>query len=147
MSRTALKISRHIPSVFQGSFDFSGERRFSLTMEHPLESYILRGLLVSLAFLLCAYLYFVTASVLNVITREEAGAKTAELQNTISQMEQQYFALLQEIRPQTGASLGLAPVMTTSYVHRPGLTALAGVSGEEHAILVGLPGEKHGAVQ
>ncbi|KKW24633.1 MAG: hypothetical protein UY74_C0026G0005 [Candidatus Kaiserbacteria bacterium GW2011_GWC2_52_8b] len=130
MSRNVLKISRHVPSVFQGSLDFSGGRTFSLTIEHPLEPLLFRGLFGCLAFLLCLYLYFVTASVLNVIAREEASSRTAELQNSISHMEQNYFALLQDLKPQTGASLGLAPVSQTSYVHRPGATALADLPGQ-----------------
>jgi len=134
MSHTALKISRHVPSVFQGSLDFSGGRSFSLSIEHPLEPMIFRGLFGCLAFLLCLYLYFVTASVLNVIAREDAGAKTAVLQNSISQKEQSYFALIQDLRPQTGVSLGLSPVQSTSYVYRPGLTAAAATIGHNDEI-------------
>jgi len=123
--KTAVKISKHIPSVFQGSLDFSRGRAISLSVEHPLEAVISRYLMGIIVFLLLGYLYFVSASVLNVIARKEALTGIAKVQSTISVTEQQYFTLSQAMTPAEGASLGLAPLTETSYVYRPGNTAVA----------------------
>lgn len=105
--------------------DFAGARSVSFTIEHPAEQLILRSVLAVLAFFVCAYLFFISSSVLNVIARQEALGKTARLQTGISAMEQDYFALAQTLTPQVGATLGLVPVQDPSYVKRLGDTALA----------------------
>jgi hypothetical protein len=123
--KTAVKISKHIPSVLQGSLDFSPGRSISLVIEHPAESVILRWLAAIVVVFLCAYVYFVSLSVLNVIARKEALAGVAKLQGAISLMERDYFALSQKVVPSEGASLGLAPISNISYVYRSGNTAMA----------------------
>jgi hypothetical protein len=123
--KTAVKISKHIPSVLQGSLDFSPGRTISLSIEHPTESVLLRWLVALVVVFLCAYVYFVSLSVLNVIARKEALASIAKLQSAISLMERDYFALSQRVVPSEGASLGLAPISAISYVYRPGNTAMA----------------------
>ena len=123
--KTAIKISKHIPSVFQGSLDFTGGRAISFTMEHPLESSALRFLVALVVVCVCTYVYFVSLSVLNVIARKEAMADISRLAGSISVMETEYFALSETIQPSEGARLGLAPLSNVSYIYRPGNTALA----------------------
>lgn len=119
------KISRYAPSIFQGKIDFSSARRsFSLTVEHPFEPAILRilaGLILLLGF---AYVYFVGATILNVVARKDAMSQSASLTSAVSNLEREYFALSHELGPDDGTRLGLAPVSDTVYVHRPGNTAL-----------------------
>ncbi len=115
------KISKHVPSIFQGRLDFSArEREMSLSMEHPLERVLVRVLSMVLIALVCGYLYFVSASVLNVMARREALAQVNNIQGAIGGLEQQYFVLSQAVRPEMGVSLGLSPVLQTQYVYRPG---------------------------
>lgn len=120
-----LHISKHIPSALQGSFLFPVPA-ISLTVEHPLESKLLRALLIVLALLLCGYLYFVSVCILNVMARKEASVHAASVQNAIASLEEEYFALSESVTEVRGASLGLHPIRKTSYVYRPGNTALAG---------------------
>ncbi|MFA7310178.1 MAG: hypothetical protein WC050_04720 [Candidatus Paceibacterota bacterium] len=98
-----------------------------LASEHPLEQQAMRALFALLVLLLCGYLYFVGASVLNIMARKEASAKTTNLQSAIAGMEQQYFALSQSVDASSAHALGLAPVTGTQYVYRPGNAASAGV--------------------
>jgi len=120
-----IKISRHIPSALQGTFNFAGGRSVSMTIEHPAERHVSRVLFVLVAILACAYLYFVCSSILNIIARKEAITQIDQLQNNISVLETQYFTLAQKVTPQQGESLGLTSLTTTSYVYRAGDTAVA----------------------
>lgn len=94
-------------------------------MEHPAERLLFVGLSLVLALLVCAYLYFVTASIMNVIARKDALSQIDQLQGQMGSAEQQYFALSQQMTPSEGASLGLVPVQNTQYVYRPGVAASA----------------------
>ena len=120
-----LKISKYRPSIFQGKFDFS------LSMEHPIERLIFRALTVFLIALVCGYLYFVSASVLNVIARKDALAQVAVIQGSIGGLEQQYFKLSQAVTPQSGQALGLSPVGQPKYVYRPGNVTSATIARNE----------------
>ncbi len=95
-----------------------------LSIEHPLERTALQVLFGATIFLLCLYLYFVTASVLNIIARKEASAAAANISTKIAMMEQQYFDLSSAVNPETAPSLGLAPIEGTDYVYRPGTAAI-----------------------
>ncbi|MHB1086878.1 MAG: hypothetical protein ACYCZ0_03980 [Minisyncoccota bacterium] len=69
-------ISKYRPSIFQTSLDFSSARKsMTLAVEHPYESAFLRALMLILLVLCAGYLYFVGASVLNIIARKEAAFK------------------------------------------------------------------------
>jgi len=126
------KISRYAPSIFQGRLDFSGKRGgLSLTVEHPAERMVFRVLLGALAAFALLYIYFVGASILNVIARKEALAQTSRLTNAVSQLEREYFAASQGVGPEDGARLGLSPVANTVYVHRPGNAAAAALPSNE----------------
>ena len=96
-----------------------------LAIELPLEVHLLRAIM---AVLLCAaacYLYFVSASVLNIMARKGAVDEAAKLQSAIGVMEREYFALGEELSPEEASSIGLAPLAETSYVYRPGNAAQA----------------------
>ena len=84
--------------------------------------------LVSLLILLAlGYLYFVAASVLNIMARKEALSQSAQIEGTIGSLEGQYFALSQGITPQSAVALGLSPISVkdTDYVNRPGNVGIA----------------------
>lgn len=102
-----------------------------LSLEHPLESVAMRALFAVLFVFLCGYLYFVGASILNVIARKEASAHVGQLQTAIAGMEQKYFSLSQAVDPSEAQSLGLAPISDTQYVYRPGQTAAATIQSNE----------------
>ena len=132
MTKRLLKISKYKPSIFQGKFEFSaGSGQVSLSLEHPRERLILQTLGVILVALICGYLYFVTASVLNVMARREALASVDAIQGQIGSAEQQYFALSQDVTPQEGAALGLVPISNTQYVYRPGNIGAATIARNE----------------
>ncbi len=132
MGSRILKISKYKPSVFQGSLGFSAKRAgFSLTSEHPFEKATLRILIAVLFGLIAAYMYFVSASVLNVIARKEAVSEMASLGSSVSLLERDYYALAAAIKPGEGARLGLSPVSTTKYVHRPGTVGTATIRPNE----------------
>ena len=115
------KISKYAPSIFQGRLSFDATAHgVSLSIEHPTERLVLRVLCALLITLVCGYLYFVSASVLNVVARKEALTRIALVQGRIGGMEQEYFALSDSVSPQSGETLGLLPVKDTQYVYRPG---------------------------
>ncbi len=99
-----------------------------LSIEHMYERVAFRVLFAVLGIVLCGYLYFVGASVLNIIARKEATRASAALQSNIAMLEKQYFVLSEAVTPQSGGALGLAPVNETEYVYRPGSTASATVA-------------------
>ena len=126
------KISKYKPSIFQGSLKFETARSgFSLITQHPLERTIFRALIAVLFILICAYFYFVSASILNVIARKEALSEIVSLRSTVSLLERDYYALSANITPSAGMRLGLSPVSETSYVHRPGTVGVAQVRTNE----------------
>lgn len=112
----------HKPSIFQGQLQFpEGGGTYILNTEHPLESTVLRVLLAVLLTLTFSYIYFVGASILNVIARKEALVETTRLSSTIGNIERDYFAMSSSVTPESGTALGLAPVSSTAYVYRPGV--------------------------
>ncbi len=124
--KKTLKISKYIPSSSQAKLNlFVSEKRVSLAHEHALEPVVRQALIALLAVFVCAYLYFVTASILNIMARKEANTAVFALQGAIAQMESEYFALSHSIEPDAGARIGLAPVRNTQYVYRPGNAASA----------------------
>ena len=128
------KISTYVPSIFQGRIDFAGVSqapRRSLAIEHPFERHLLTILILALAALACGYLYFVTASVLNVMSRREAISEIAKIQGSIGNLEQEYFALSHDVNLSSASSLGLAPLSKTSYVYRPGNVGAATIAAHE----------------
>lgn len=100
-------------------------------MEHPAEAIVLRLLFAALILVVCGYLYFVTASILNVIARKEAITRVAVIQGTIGGSEQRYFELSKGISPESGTALGLAPIGKQAYVYRPGNIGAATIAHNE----------------
>lgn len=119
---TSKKASKYKVSVFQGRLDLSSvasKPRVALATEFPIERNLLRGLYGAIIILIALYLYFVSAAVLNVMHRREALTQINQINASIGDLENQYFALTQQITPQAGSTLGLVPVQNTSYVDRP----------------------------
>ena len=85
------KLSKYAPSILQGRFDFNTPH-VALTVEHPYERLILRSLITVLVACACLYLYFVSASVLNIMARREAITQIASLEGQIGTLGEQYFA-------------------------------------------------------
>jgi hypothetical protein len=100
----------------------------ALSAEHPMETAALRYLSLIVLVLLCAYLYFVSATVLNVIAQREASRASASLESDIGQLEQRYFMLAEGLTEDTAIALGLEPIVARSYVYRPGTVGSASVS-------------------
>ena len=122
----------HKPSIFQAQLKFPASRgTFALNSEHPLERAAFRALAAVLFILICGYLYFVVASVLNVIARKEAISRSTQLSSAIGAYERDYFAISEKVKPDAGAPLGLYPVSNTAYVHRPGVVGQALASHNE----------------
>ncbi len=92
----------------------------ALAIEHPYEQIAFKVLLVILGMLIFAYLYFVAASIMNVVARREALAHSSRIESAIGDLEQKYFSLSQQVTPEEGSRLGLVPVTQPSYVNRPG---------------------------
>jgi hypothetical protein len=103
-----------------------------MNAEHPYESLVLRGLFVMLALFVCAYLYFVSSSVLNVIARKEASANAVKIESDVGALEQNYFTLSQGVTAEQGIALGLSPIKSATYVRR--MDAVGVVSPDTHAI-------------
>ncbi|MDR3571498.1 MAG: hypothetical protein P4L81_04865 [Candidatus Pacebacteria bacterium] len=119
-------ISKLKPSIFQGRLDFDAvSKRQSqvLAVEYPAERLAFTVFASVLLILFFAYFYFVIGSVFNVISEKQADAQAAKLQGSIASLEQKYFALSQNLTPQTASDMGLTPVQNTQYVYRPGNAA------------------------
>jgi hypothetical protein len=125
MTKKLLKISKYKPSIFQGTFEFGNA---SLSLEHPRERFLLHALGVCLVAAIAFYLYFVTASVLNVMASKEALAQVDTIQGSIGQLEQRYLDLSESTTPDEAASLGLSPVASTEYLYRPGNVGAATIA-------------------
>jgi hypothetical protein len=96
-----------------------------LSIEYVYERAAAQVLLALICLAIIAYLYFVGASVLNIIARKEAAQKTTALQGSVAQLEKQYFTLSSAVTPDTASALGLAPITNAQFVYRPGATAIA----------------------
>lgn len=127
------KISKHAPSVFQGRLNLAAasKPRTALAVEYPAERVILRSLIAILIALAFCYLYFVTASVVNIMARKEALTQSAQIDASIGTLEEQYFTLSQAITPQSGLAMGLSAISNTDYVDRPGNVSIADTAPEK----------------
>ena len=94
----------------------------------------LRGLYAAIVLLIAAYLYFVSAAVLNVMARREALTQITRANAAISSLEGNYFSLSHAITPQTASSLGLSPIQSTEYVNRPGNVTDVGTKASTNEI-------------
>ena len=89
----------------------------------------MRASLGAVAALVFFYMYLVGASILNVIAMREANTETARLGNAVSLLEREYFSIAQAVDPANALRLGLTPISSTVYIHRPG-TLSAGAPAE-----------------
>ncbi len=126
------KESKYNHSVFQGRLNLGAvsKPRTALAIEYPAERVILRTLIALLVILAVCYLYFVSASIINIMARKEALARSAKIDASIGALEGDYFALTQEITPQSAVAIGLTPIQNTDYVERPGTVGMAGTVAE-----------------
>jgi hypothetical protein len=124
------KISKYRPSIFQGHLNLAAAQkpRVALAVEYPVERVILRSLVAVLILLAMCYLYFVSSSIINIMARKEAMARSGAIVASIGSLEGQYFTLTQSITPQSAVAIGLSPISTqnTAYVERPGNVGMAG---------------------
>lgn len=91
----------------------------------PLEERAVQVLSLIIASLIVGYIVFVSMSVVNVIASKEAADKISALRASVSQLENDYFALSDTVTADSGALLGLAPVSKTNYVSRTGTVGAA----------------------
>ena len=127
MSKHLQRISKYRPSALQGTLRLEVARpRARLSQEQAWEPHTRSILSIALIVLTAAYLYFVAASIMNVIARTEAMREMQTIQSAIAGMEQRYFALRDSVTPQEASSLGLSQVKNAQYVYVPGNAASAG---------------------
>ena len=128
------KISKYRPSIFQGHLNLAAAQkpRVALAVEDPAERVILRALVAVLVVLAFGYLYFVSASIMNIMARKEAMAQSGAIVASIGSLEGQYFSLTQSITADSAVAIGLSPisVQNTAYVERPGNVGMAGIVTE-----------------
>ena len=128
------KISKYRPSIFQGHLNLAAAQKphVALAVEYPAERVILRALVAMLILLALCYLYFVSASIINIMARKEALARSGSIEASIGSLEGQYFSLTQSITPQSAVAIGLTPISirNTDYVERPGTVGMAGTAAE-----------------
>jgi len=126
MNKKSHKISKYAPSIFQGRLNLAvvSTPHMALSVEYPVERVIWRVVLVALGLIALCYLYFVSASVLNIMARKEALASSGRIEASIGTLEGEYFTLSQAITPQSAGELGLIEIKDTQYVDRPGNVGL-----------------------
>lgn len=91
-----------------------------LKTELPFERALFRAALALLLVCASSYGYLVGISIFNTIARKEAVVESVRLETSVGMLEEQYFALSEEITPDTGSTFGLVPVAEKSYAYRPG---------------------------
>lgn len=95
-----------------------------LTVEHPAEQFVFRGIVLAIISVCCLYAYLVSMTALNVIAGREATARSARLESTVGRMQQHYFTLSQTVAAAAPNSVGLVPVSETAYVYRQSTVGL-----------------------
>lgn len=98
---------------------------------YPGEHYFFQGLVFALIGCVFAYGYFVSLSIMNVVTHKEAIVESDRLQSDVSVLEEEYFTLSKEVTPEMAERLGLTSVSDTSFVRRPGAVGSAAGVGNE----------------
>ena len=130
MNRSSNKT--HRPSPFQGVLQFpTMTSSLSFKSEHPLESVAYRTLIVGIGICAALYVYCVVASVLNITALKYAVRESAASQSSIGRLEEQRFALSQQLTTETSAQLGLAHVESSSFVYRPGTVGIVSTAHDQ----------------
>ena len=106
--------------MLQGTLQLHVARpRTGLARELSYERHALSGLSIVLVALVAVYLYFVAASILNVMARSDAEHDMRAIEGSMGALEQQYLALSRSVDQSSAASIGLLPIQSTAYVYRP----------------------------
>lgn len=100
-----------------------------LKAELPFERAALRAAFALLLILVSTYGYLIGTSIFNAIARKEAIAENIRLETSVGALEESYFALSEDITPNSGVALGLGALSKKSYVYRPGAVGVAGSAG------------------
>lgn len=87
---------------------------------YPGEHIAFQGLILALVGCVFAYGYFVSLSIMNVVTHKEAIAESDRLRSEVGMLEEEYFTLSKEISPEMAGRLGLTNTSDTSFIRRPG---------------------------
>lgn len=87
------------------------------------EAHLLQILSLFLALCICAYLYFVGVSIMNVISNREASAESERLRSVVGGLEEQYFGLAKAISPEAASRFGLTGSTGTTFVRRTSAVA------------------------
>jgi hypothetical protein len=104
----------------------------ALSFELPFENMALRFLCGAVCVLILAYLYFVSASVLNVIAQREAEHASASLQSKLGSLESAFFILTEKVTLAHASEVGLKPLTQQSFVYRSGDVGV--IAGAHNAI-------------
>lgn len=95
------------------------------------ESHMLQVLSIFLALSICAYLYFVGVSIMNVISNREASVESERLRSVVGSLEENYFTLAKSISPEAAGLHGLTTSAGASYVRRTGAVAVGTAANAE----------------
>lgn len=87
------------------------------------ESYVLQTLSILIVLCVAAYLYFVSVSIMNVITNREASVESERLRSIVGSLEEQYFQLSKAVSPESASAHGLTASASTSFVRRTSAVA------------------------
>ncbi len=69
-----------------------------------------------LAVVFTMYMYFIASSVVQVILRQEIIVKINKQETMVNELEAQYFAHLDELRPEIAGEYGLVAIEPSAYV-------------------------------
>lgn len=89
---------------------------------HHLERQLIRALFLTLFLLASLYVYFLSASVLNVVMREEIGKDIAAFNSQIGELEHSYLSQKNRIGLNDASTLGFVKIADKRFVERYSLT-------------------------
>lgn len=73
-----------------------------------------------IALLFVAYVYFISASIVNVVLRQEATVEIATIHSRISELEADYFSRKQSVDAQFATEEGFTALSATHYITSSG---------------------------
>ncbi|OGG45438.1 hypothetical protein A2673_04220 [Candidatus Kaiserbacteria bacterium RIFCSPHIGHO2_01_FULL_50_13] len=114
------------------SISISAKHIPALSCEYSLEHTLLRASAGLFIALVCAYVYFVTASVFHVMGSGEAHTEIKRLSGVVASLEQSFFEKTELVTRERGGDLGLVPVAKTTYVQSQ--NAVVGVTPRQTGI-------------
>ena len=92
----------------------------SIAVAHTqdLEKKLFWSLIAMLVLMLVMYVFFVNATVMNIVGRQTAERAASSVNSHISDLESQYLALASGITPEYAHSIGFAETKTEAYATR-----------------------------